>query len=157
MAPPWPLTSSYLTAASVYHLLDFSSFSLLSTLFLHSYFSFVIFFVSVPIHHPSDQKKLCTAVTSFETDIYMHRKYNKTTQVIRGTLHACSVCGLFAWSTAAGFLAFSSRQFALTIKHLSLSALHYFAFLSKSGGRRMPPAERSALYILLVHTYKRTQ
>ena len=30
---------------------------------------------------------------------------------------------------------------------LSLSASHYFSFLSKRSGRRMPPAERSALYI----------
>ena len=30
----------------------------------------------------------------------------------------------------------------------SLSASHYFSFLSKRSGRRMPPAERSALYII---------
>ena len=34
----------------------------------------------------------------------------------------------------------------------SLSASHYFSFLSKRSGRRMPPAERSALYI--IHTYQ---
>ena len=28
----------------------------------------------------------------------------------------------------------------------SLSASHYFTFVSKRSGRRMPPAERSALY-----------
>ena len=32
----------------------------------------------------------------------------------------------------------------------SLSASHSFGFLSKRSGRRMPPAERSALYILYV-------
>ena len=38
---------------------------------------------------------------------------------------ACGVCGLFSWSMAAGLLAFSSRQFALTIKHgPSLCPLH---------------------------------
>ena len=57
------------------------------------------------------------------------------------------VCGLFSWSKAAGLLAFSSRQFARTIKlDFSLSASHYFSFLSERSGRRMQPAERSALY-----------
>ena len=54
--------------------------------------------------------------------------------------------GLFSWSMVAGLLAFSSRQCALTINHGPLSASHYFPFLSKRSGRRMPPAERSALY-----------
>ena len=53
--------------------------------------------------------------------------------------------GLFSWNVAAGLLAFSSRQFALTINHGPLSASHYFSSLSKRSGRRMPPAERSAL------------
>ena len=35
LAPPWPLTSSHLNTASFYYLLDLSSFSLLSTLFLY--------------------------------------------------------------------------------------------------------------------------
>ena len=88
---------------------------------------------------------------------------------------------------AAGLLAFSSRQFALTIKHacvkskhdvciryvevwelklyfypsaggfrkkktdLSFSASHYFSFLSKRSGRRMP-AQRSALHSLHIET-----
>ena len=41
--------------------------------------------------------------------------------------------GLFSSSMAAGLLAFSSRQFALTTNHepLPLSASHYFSFLSK--------------------------
>ena len=64
---------------------------------------------------------------------------------------ACGVCGVFSLSMAAGLLAFSSRQFL----HLhqawsfSLSASHYVFFLSKRSGRRMPPAERSALYYLM--------
>ena len=61
--------------------------------------------------------------------------------------HACGVCGLFSWSMA-GLLAFSSRQFALTF---SLSASHYFSFLSKRNGRRMPPAERSALHFQYIY------
>ena len=52
---------------------------------------------------------------------------------------------------AAGLLAFSCRQFALTINQtwtFSYSASHYFSFLAIRSGRRMPPAERSALYNL---------
>ena len=56
----------------------------------------------------------------------------------------------YSWSMAAGLLAFSSRQFALAINHEPLSASHYFSFLSKRSGRRMPPAERSALEL---HTF----
>ena len=56
--------------------------------------------------------------------------------------------GLFSWSMVAGLLAFSSRQLSLTINHAPLSASQYISFLSKRSGRRMPPAERSALYML---------
>ena len=79
--------------------------------------------VSVPIRHPSDKESI---FTSFETDIYIHRKYKIPGTYIRGILMcACGVCGLFSWSMAAGLLAFSSRQFALTIKHgPSLCPLH---------------------------------
>ena len=34
----------------------------------------------------------------------------------------------------------------------SLSVSHYFSFLSKRSGRRMPPVERSALYRLCIRT-----
>ena len=40
LAPPWLLTSSHVNTASVYYLLDLSSFSLLSTLFCTFVFSF---------------------------------------------------------------------------------------------------------------------
>ena len=70
------------------------------------------------------------------------------TRYIRGIVMRVA-SGLFSWSMAAGLLAFSSRQFALTINHEPLSASHYFLFLSKRSGRRMPPAERSALYYIL--------
>ena len=50
LASPWPLTSSHLSTASVYYLLDLSSFSLLSTLFCTSVFrrifSFLQFFLT---------------------------------------------------------------------------------------------------------------
>ena len=55
--------------------------------------------------------------------------------------------GLFSWSMVAGLLASSSRQLSLTINHGPLSVSHYFSFLSKRSGRRMPPAGRSALYV----------
>ena len=45
MAPPWPLTNFHVNTASFYYLLDLSSFSLLSPLFLYD-FRFLIFFVS---------------------------------------------------------------------------------------------------------------
>ena len=61
--------------------------------------------------------------------------------------------GLFPSSMAAGLLAFSCRQFALTINHEPLSASHFFSFRSKRSGQLMPPAERSALFILL-YIYK---
>ena len=75
------------------------------------------------------------------------------TRYIRGIVMRVA-SGLFSWSMAAGLLAFSSRQFALTNQAwtFSLSASHYFSFLSKRSGRRMPPAERNALYTLLNST-----
>ena len=45
--------------------------------------------VSVPIRHPSDKESI---FTSFETDIYIHRKYNK----IPGT-HAVYSCVWRLW------------------------------------------------------------
>ena len=74
------------------------------------------------------------------------------TRYIRGILTLMRVAsGLFFWSMEAGLLAFSRDQFALAIDHEPLSASHYFSFLSKRSGRRMPPAKRSALYN--VHIY----
>ena len=95
--------------------------------------------VSVPIRHPSDKS---FAVTSFETS--QMQQYTRYIRVIPTRV----ACGLFSWSMAAGLLALPSRQFALTINHGPLFASHYFSFLSKRSGRRMPPAERSALYII---------
>ena len=101
--------------------------------------------VSVPIRLPSDKS---SAVTSLESHIYIA---NATRfQVHTRYTHMRMASGLFSWSMAAGLLAFSSRQFALAINHEPLSASHYFSFLSKRSGRRMPPAERSAFYIILL-------
>ena len=64
-------------------------------------------------------------------------------------MRVASVCGfVFLEHGGGALLAFSSRQFALTINHgPSLCPLHtIFSFLSKRSGRRMPPAERIALY-----------
>ena len=60
----------------------------------------------------------------------MHRKYKIPGAYTRTRYtHACGVCGLFSWSMAAGLLAFSSRQFALTIKNgPSLCPLHTVLF-----------------------------
>ena len=44
LAPPWPLTSSYLNTASFYYLRDLSSFSLLSRFFFVLPFSPLLFF-----------------------------------------------------------------------------------------------------------------
>ena len=51
--------------------------------------------------------------------------------------------GLFAWNMVAELLAFSSRQFSLTINRGPFPASHYFFFLSKSaaGGVCRPRSE----------------
>ena len=58
----------------------------------------------------------------------MHRKYKiPGTCVLTYAVYydACGVSGLFSWTMAVGLLAFSNRQFALTIKHgPSLCPLH---------------------------------
>ena len=68
---------------------------------------------------------------------------------IRGILTRVA-SGLFSWSAVAGLLAFSSRQYTPTINRGPLSASHCCSLLSKRSGRRMPPAERSALLIHVV-------
>ena len=68
--------------------------------------------VSVPIRHPSDKS---SAITSFETDILTSQMQQDTGYILRGILMRVA-SGMFSWSMAAGLLAFSSRQFALTIK-----------------------------------------
>ena len=101
--------------------------------------------VSVPIRHPSDKS---SAVTSFETDIYLHRKCNKNQAHTRYT-HACGVWVLFLEHGGEALGIFKSPVCTYNQAWtFSLSASHYFSFLSKRSGRHMPPAERSALHII---------
>ena len=100
--------------------------------------------VSVPVRHPSDKS---SAVTSFETDIYLHRKCNKIPQVHTRYTHACGVWVVFLENGGGALGIFKSPVCTYNQAWtFSLSASHYFSFLSKCSGRRMPPAERSALY-----------
>ena len=102
--------------------------------------------VSVSIRHPSDKS---SAVTTFETDIYLRRKCNKIPGTYAVHTHACGVWVVSLEHGGGALGIFKSPVFALTIKHKPSSASHYFSVLSKRSGRRMPPAERSALYYIL--------
>ena len=85
--------------------------------------------VSVPIH-------------PIETDIYIHianTRYEGYTYAVYSCVWRLWV--VFLEHGGGGLLAFSCRQFALTIMD--------FSFPSKGSGQRMPPAERSALYLLI--------
>ena len=83
--------------------------------------------VSVPIRHPINSDK-SSVVISFEAGIHEHHTVHITRyQVHTRYTHACGVSVVFL-EHGGGALAFSSREFVLTIR------------------RRMPPAERSALY-----------
>ena len=63
--------------------------------------------------------------------------------------HACGVCVVFLEHGGGALGIFKSPVFTYNQAWtFSLSASHYFSFLSKRSGRRMPPAERSALYII---------
>ena len=104
--------------------------------------------VSVPIRHPRD-KKLCSQK--------LRDRHTRTWQVqdtryvhVNILMHVAS--RLFSWSTAAGLLAFSSRQFARTINHGPLSASHiiciFHTWASVAGANAA--AERSALYYVYV-------
>ena len=68
-------------------------------------------------------------------------------------IDACGVCcGLFSWSMAAGLqdwhfqVASLHLHQAWTFRNSSSASQKFCIFLSKRSGRRMPPAERSALY-----------
>ena len=111
--------------------------------------------VPVWIRHPSDKS---SAVTSFETDICIHIYYITYTlyniyrsQMQQDTTYLCGIltrvasvaCFPGAWRRGSWHF---KSPVCTTIKHgLLFSASHYFSFLSKRSGRRMPPAERSAL------------
>ena len=95
--------------------------------------------VSVPIRHASDKSSV---VTSFETGICIHRKYNKIPGTCAVYTHACGGWAVFLEYGCGAPGIFKSPAF--TYDHGLLSASHYFSFLGKRSGR-MPPAERSAL------------
>ena len=103
--------------------------------------------VSVSIRHPSDKS---SAFTGFETDIYIYIANATRYQVHTRYTHACGVWVVFL-EHGGGALGIFLSPFCTYNQAwtFSLSASHYFSFLSKRSGRRMPPAERSALY----HTY----
>ena len=145
MAPPWSLTSSHLNTASFYYLLDLSSFSLLSTLFL--YFCFLIFFGSVPIRHPNDKSSVKSQVSRQDTYIHRTCKYSKIPGTyVRDLLMRVASVGCFPGARRRGSWHFQVASLHLrSSMDLSSSASHYFTFLSKRSGRRMPPAERIAL------------
>ena len=99
--------------------------------------------VSVPIRHPSDKS---FAVTSFETDIYLRRKCNK----IPGTYAVYSCvwrlgCFPGVWRRGSWHFQVASLHL-LSIMNLCPRHTIFPSYLSKRSGRRMPPAERSALY-----------
>ena len=110
--------------------------------------------VSVPIRNPSDKER--SIVTRRQTCIYIHRKYKIPGAYIRGTLILrVRTCGWRLWVVflehgggALGLFISPVRTYLQSSRDLSLSASHYFSFLSKRSGRRIPPAERTALYIV---------
>ena len=69
LAPPWPLTISHLNTASVFYLLDRSSFSLISKLFW--YFRFLVFFVFFSLI-------LCYCLCIYVCDMYVKPAANNT-------------------------------------------------------------------------------
>ena len=77
------------------------------------------------------------------------------TTYIRGILMCVVSEGCFPASWRRGSSHFEVASFHVrSSMDFSFPASHYFSFLSKRSGRRMPPAERSALY--LVYFYHRT-
>ena len=89
-----------------------------------------------------------TIVTSFETDTSQIQRYPVHTY-IPGILMRVASVGCFpgAWRRGSWHFQVASLHLQSSMD-FSLSASHCFSFLSKRSGRRRPPAERSALYIL---------
>ena len=107
--------------------------------------------VSVPILHPSGKES--SVVTSFETYIYICIANTRYQAQDRYAIYSC------VWRLWLVFLEHGGGVLAIFKSPVctynrawtfSLSASHYFCFLSKRSGRRMPPAERSALHILCI-------
>ena len=105
--------------------------------------------VSVPIRHPSDQS---SAVTSFEADIYIYIANATRCQVHTRYTHACGVRVAFLkhGGGALGRFDVASLHLQSIMDLRPLHVISLFSFLSKRSGRSMPPAERSALYLVLV-------
>ena len=84
-----------------------------------------------------------------ETDIYMHHKYRDTRYI--HTLYVVYSCVWRLWVVflehGGGALGIFKSPACIYNQAwtFSLSASHYCPILSKRSGRRMPPAERSAL------------
>ena len=81
----------------------------------------------------------------------IHRKYNKIPGAFAVYTHACGVWVVFL---EYGCGALGTFKLPVCTYNQSMGpffvASHYFSFLSKRSGRRMSPAERSALYILYI-------
>ena len=104
--------------------------------------------VSSPIRHPSDKESSEQSQASKQTYIYMT---NTRHQVHTNTYAVCSsVPRLWIVFLEHGGGALGIFKSPVCTYNqawtFSLSASHNFSFLSKRSGRRMPPAERSALY-----------
>ena len=68
--------------------------------------------VSVPIRHPSDKSSV---VTSFETDVSIHRKYNKMPGMINTRYtHACGVWVIFPEHGGGALGVFKSPAYTYT-------------------------------------------
>ena len=97
--------------------------------------------VSVSIRHISDQSSV---VISFETDMHIHRKYNKIPEAHTRYTHACGVRVVFLrWGSWHFQVTSSLLQSIMNLCPLHIMSI--FSFVSKRSGRRMPPAERSGL------------
>ena len=87
----------------------------------------------------------------------LHRKYNKRPGTYAG--YSCVWrLGCFAGAWRRGSWHFQVASLHLQLI-MNLCPLHYFSFLSKRSGWRMPPAERGALHICMnyIHAYIHTR
>ena len=100
----------------------------------------------------SCRQKLCTRSHKLR-DIYIPGKSHiqQDTRYIRGILMRVASVGCFpgAWRLGSWHFQVASLHLQSSTDFL-FSASDYYSFLGKRSGRRMPPAERSALYLLLL-------
>ena len=106
--------------------------------------------VSVPIRLPTES----SAVTSFETDIYSVYQvlYIYIANATRYQVHTryTRACGVWVVTMAAGLLAFSSRQFALTINQ-SWTFVRFTLYIVSVAGR--PRSEAPGIYTRNTSTF----